>query len=72
MVLLWQEHTGHRLAAKSALDRLWYPEKASVSFEDILALYVTRLGGKGFSATPHWDAHTRKYSSPSWNGKAPA
>src|SRR6266581_372304 len=36
LVLLWHAQCGHRQAAHSALDRPWYPQKASVSFEDIL------------------------------------
>ncbi len=36
LVLLWHAQAGYRLAAKSALDRLWYPQKDSVSFEDVL------------------------------------
>ena len=45
LVLLWHAQCGHRQAAHSALDRPWYPQKASVSFEDILRMlrYVTWL-----------------------------
>src|ERR1700735_184168 len=32
LVLLWHAQTGHKLAAKAALNRLWYPQKTSVSF----------------------------------------
>ena len=36
LTLLWYAISGHLLAKQSALDRLWYPRKTSVSFEDIL------------------------------------
>ncbi len=36
LVLLRHAQAGHRLAAKSLLNRLWYPQKASVSSKDIL------------------------------------
>ena len=36
LVLLWHAQSGHKLAAHSVLDRLWYAHKTSVSFEDIL------------------------------------
>jgi hypothetical protein len=32
LALLWYAQSGHRLAPKSALVRLWYSQKASVSF----------------------------------------
>jgi len=54
LVLLWHAHAGHRLAAKSALDRLWYPQKASVSFEDILRTLRHATWQERISAIPPW------------------
>jgi hypothetical protein len=36
LALLRYAQSGHQLAHKSTLERLWYPQKDSVSFEDIL------------------------------------
>jgi hypothetical protein len=54
LVLLWHAQTGHKLAAKAALDRRWYPQKDSVSLEDILRTLRHVTGRKGFLATPLW------------------
>jgi hypothetical protein len=42
LVLLWYAQSGHRLAPKSTLERLWYPPKTSVSFEDILSYFLAQ------------------------------
>jgi len=42
------------LATKSALDRWWYPQKASVSCKDILRTIRHATGRSGFSAAPRW------------------
>jgi hypothetical protein len=60
LVLLWHAQTGHRLAARSALDRLWYPQKASVSFEDILRTLRHVTWQERIFSDPALDAHTRK------------
>jgi hypothetical protein len=64
LVLLWHAHAGHRLAAKSALDRLWYPQKASVSFEDILRTLRHATWQERIFSDPALDAHTRKLLQP--------
>ena len=64
LVLLWHAQTGHRLAAKSALDRLWYPQKASVSFEDILRTLRHVTWQERIFSDPALDAHTRKILQP--------
>jgi DDE superfamily endonuclease len=64
LVLLWYAHSGHQLANRSQLKRLWYPQKTSISFEDALRTlrYVT-WHERIFSA-PALDAHTRKILQP--------
>ena len=64
LVLLWHAHAGHRLAAKSALDRLWYPHKTSVSFEDILRTLRYATWQERIFDDPALDAHTRKILQP--------
>lgn len=60
LALLWYAQSGHQLAAKSALDRLWYPQKTSVSFEDILRTLRHATWQERIFSDPALDAHTRK------------
>ena len=64
LVLLWHAQSGHRLTAQSALDRLWYPQKASVSFEDILRTLRHVTWQERIFSDPALDAHTRKLLQP--------
>ena len=64
LVLLWYAQSGHRLATKSALDRLWYPQKSSVSFEDILRTLRHAHWQERIFSDPALDAHTRKILQP--------
>src|SRR5215470_9104739 len=64
LVLLWHAQAGCRLAAKSALDRLWYPQKDSVSFEDILRTLRHATWQERVFSDPALDAHTRKILQP--------
>jgi len=64
LVLLWHAQSGHRLAPKSALDRLWYPQKASVSLEDILRTLRHATWQERIFKDPALDAHTRKILQP--------
>jgi hypothetical protein len=64
LVLLWHAHSGHRLATKSALDRLWYPQKDSVSFEDILRTLRHAIWQERIFSDPALNAHTRKLLQP--------
>ncbi len=64
LVLLWYAHSGHQLAAKSALDRLWYPKKVSVSFEDILRTLRRATWQERIFSDSALDAHTRKLLQP--------
>src|SRR5260370_40602306 len=64
LALLWYAQSGHQLAAKSALDRLWYPQKDSVSFEDILRTLRHATWQERIFSDPALDAHTRKILQP--------
>ena len=64
LALLWYAQSGHQLAPKSALDRLWYPQKASVSFEDILRTLRHATWQERIFSDPALDAHTRKLLQP--------
>ena len=64
LVLLWYAQTGHQLTAKSVLDRLWYPRKASVSFEDILRSLRHATWQERIFSDPALDVHTRKILQP--------
>jgi len=64
LVLLWHAQSGHQLAPKSALDRLWYPQKSSVSFEDILRTLRHATWQERIFSDPALDAHSRKILQP--------
>ena len=64
LALLWHAQVGHLLAPKSALDRLWYPQKDSVSFEDILRTLRHATWEERIFSDPALDAHTRKILQP--------
>jgi hypothetical protein len=64
LVLLWHAQAGHRLAPKSILERLWYPHKDSVSFEDILRTLRHATWQERIFNDPALDAHTRKLLQP--------
>jgi hypothetical protein len=64
LVLLWYAQSGHSLKVDSLLQRAWYRQKSSVSFEDILrglrhATWQERIFGD-----PTLDPHTRKILQP--------
>src|SRR5712692_8349179 len=64
LALLWYAQSGHQLAVKSSLDRLWYPRKDSVSFEDILRTLRHATWQERIFSDPALDAHTRKILQP--------
>jgi len=64
LALLWYAQSGFRLAETSALDRLWYPQKASVSFEDILRTLRYATWQERIFSDPALDRHTRKLLQP--------
>ena len=64
LVLLWYAQVGYRLTANSVLDRLWYPQKASISFEDILRTLRHATWQERIFSDPTLDAHSRKLLQP--------
>jgi len=64
LVLLWHAQSGHRLAPNSAVKRSWYPQKDSVSFEDILRTLRYATWQERIFSDPALDAHTRKILQP--------
>jgi hypothetical protein len=64
LALLWYAQSGHQLATKSVLNRLWYPQKDSVSFEDILRTLRHATWQERIFSDPALDAHTRKILQP--------
>jgi len=64
LVLLWHAQVGHQLAPKSLLERLWYPQKDSVSFEDILRTLRHATWDERIFSDPAIDANTRKMLQP--------
>ena len=61
LVLLWHAKSGYLSAPQSAIERLWYKRKMSVSFEDNLRQATWQ--GKIFG-TPDWMHKTGKSFSP--------
>jgi hypothetical protein len=64
LVLLWYAQSGHRLAQQSVLQRLWYTQKTTVSFEDILRTLRQASWQEKIFSDPRLDAHTRKILQP--------
>jgi hypothetical protein len=64
LALLWYAQSGHRLAAHSVLQRLWYQRKTTVSFEDILRTLRQATWHEKIFSDPRLDAHTRKILQP--------
>ena len=64
LVLLWHAQTGYRLAPKSALERLWYSKKTSISFEDTLRTLRRATWQERIFSDPALDSHTRKFLQP--------
>ena len=52
------------MTAESVLDRLWYSQKASVSFEDILRTLRYETWQERIFSDPALDEHTRKILQP--------
>ena len=64
LALLWYAQAGYQLAHKSTLERLWYPQKDSVSFEDILRTLRHATWQERIFSDPALDTHTRKLLQP--------
>ena len=64
LVLLWHATSGHLSAPQSAIERLWYKRKTSVSFEDILRNLRQATWQEKIFGDPRLDAQTRKILQP--------
>lgn len=64
LVLLWYAQSGHLSATHSALNRPWYRQKASVSFEDVLRTLRHASWQEKIFGDPRLDAHTREILQP--------
>jgi len=64
LVLLWYAQAGYRLADKSLLQRLWYRQKTTTSFEDILRTLRQATWQEKIFGDPRLDAQTRKILQP--------
>jgi hypothetical protein len=64
LVLLWHAQSGHLCAPQSAIERLWYKRKTSVSFEDILRNLRHATWQEKIFGDPGLDAHTREILQP--------
>jgi hypothetical protein len=64
LVLLWHAMSGHLCAPQSAIERLWYKRKTSVSFEDILRNLRQATWQEKIFSDPRLDADTRKILQP--------
>jgi hypothetical protein len=64
LTLLWFAQSGHLAAPQSVLQRLWYRQKNSVSFEDILRTLRQATWQEKIFSDPGLDAHTRKIFQP--------
>ena len=64
LVLLWHAKSGHLSAPQSAIERLWYKRKTSVSFEDILRNLRQATRQEKIFGDPRLDAQTRKILQP--------
>lgn len=62
--VLWYAQTGHRLAQEATLPRLWYTQKSSISFEDILRTLRHATWQEKIFRDPALDEHTRKILQP--------
>jgi DDE superfamily endonuclease len=64
LVLLWHATSGHLSAPQSAIERLWYKRKTSVSFEDILRNLRQATWQEKIFGDPRLDTQTRKILQP--------
>jgi hypothetical protein len=64
LAVLWYAQIGHRRANTAVIPRLWYRQKSSVSFEDILRTLRHASWQEKIFRDPALDAHTRKILEP--------
>ena len=60
LVVIWYAQSGHQLAPQSNLQRRWYKQKSSTSFEDLLRTLRYATWQERIFADPALDTHTRK------------
>ena len=64
LAVIWYAKSGHRSARRSTLQRLWYKQKNSTSFEDILRTLRFATWQERIFEDPALDAPTRKILQP--------
>jgi hypothetical protein len=64
LVVLWYAQSGYKLARPSTLQRLWYKQKNSTSFEDLLRTLRYATWRERIFEDPGLDAPTRKILKP--------
>jgi hypothetical protein len=64
LAVIWYAMSGHRSARRSTLQRLWYKQKNSTSFEDILRTLRFATRQERIFEDPTLDAPTRKILQP--------
>lgn len=64
LVVLWYAQSGYKLAPQFTLRRLWYTQKCSTSFEDLLRTLRTATWRERIFEDPALDAPTRKILKP--------
>jgi hypothetical protein len=64
LVVIWYAQSGHQLAPQSSLQRRWYKQKSSTSFEDLLRTLRYATWQERIFADPALDTHTRKIMQP--------
>jgi hypothetical protein len=64
LVLLWFAQSGHPRVNQAPLQRLWYKQKATVSFEDMLRTLRQATWQEKIFGDPRLNAHTRKILQP--------
>src|SRR6266566_2958497 len=64
LAVIWYAKSGHRSARRSTLQRLWYKQKNSTSFEDILRTLRFATWQERIFEDPALDAPTRKLLQP--------
>ena len=64
LAVIWYAKSGHQSARRSTLQRLWYKQKNSTSFEDILRTLRFATWQERIFEDPALDAPTRKILQP--------
>jgi hypothetical protein len=64
LVLLWYAQVGYRLSKGASISRIWYRQKSSTSFEDILRTLRHATWQEKIFRDPALDKHTRKILEP--------